>query len=781
MRIDAASRSVALGVGELAAFSPYPRPGAGGLSGLWRAQAGQRWHADLQRGEPDFQAEAPIAGSLRWRGWTLELSGRIDQLRDTETGGVEAREIKTVAQPLPMDRETLRERYPSYLVQLLLYRELLQRVRQLPPEAIALRLLLVELDTGLRQVVEASESDAFLLAALLERFVDYLEARAQRLAALQRIDSKIAFPEPRPGQETIQADLADAFARASLVCLEAPTGYGKTAVAWAWAINELAQGRGQRVLYLTSKGTGQLGAVRELERIVGSDASLGVARIRSKAEHCINHEFRCLPSACAYLADFDKKWRRSGLQRLYSMSDEWLTVERLKEEGRACGLCPYEIMRAGLGFRDVWVGDLNYVFSPRSRALLEGQPDYDPAQTLLIVDEAHNLPERAGGNYSLQLELAPLQRALASIEDGGSPPRLRNALSCLASLLASLPPTDELDPRLEDELRDLLADASQALRDGGLDPDAIDAQTAELLWDLAGAHASLTESGLPFLFCAPRPGAVQMACLDAAKAVARDLAPFARTLMLSATLSPFDSFVRRCGLDEADPPPVRLRPPAPWRDEAYRMAADVRVDTRYKSRAQHMDTTADTMAALCESETPLAVFFPSYAYARQAVERFHARHPQFRAAAQPQTGSLAEQQSFIEESLALADALVLILGGRFAEGVDMLGGRVALAMVVGPALPEVNALQRARTALAKRSGVDPFRTVYLEPGLLRVNQALGRLARAPGQRVRVLLHCRRFAERQAKELLDPAYRLAEPVRDWDELRRWLEATAPSPF
>ena len=69
-----------------------------------------------------------------------------------------------------------------------------------------------------------------------------------------------------------------------------------------------------------------------------------------------------------------------------------------------------------------------------------------------------------------------------------------------------------------------------------------------------------------------------------------------------------------------------------------------------------------------------------------------------RVAIQPRLKDLAAQAAWVEESLALADALFLVLGSSFAESIDLLGGRVTHAMVVGPALPEVNAVQRARLA-----------------------------------------------------------------------------------
>lgn len=162
----------------------------------------------------------------------------------------------------------------------------------------------------------------------------------------------------------------------------------------------------------------------------------------------------------------------------------------------------------------------------------------------------------------------------------------------------------------------------------------------------------------------------------------------------------------------------------------------------------------------------------------QALDR---DHPGFRVALQPRSGPLAEMQAWVEESLLLADALFLVLGSSFSEGIDFLGGRVTHAMVVGPALPEVNAIQRARqTALAGLPSELAFRHVYQVPGMQKVNQALGRLVRAPGQSATVLLHCERFADRSFSTLLAPEYQSGTPICTDDELDGWLSAAPSSP-
>ncbi|HET7537239.1 MAG TPA: helicase C-terminal domain-containing protein, partial [Candidatus Didemnitutus sp.] len=230
-----------------------------------------------------------------------------------------------------------------------------------------------------------------------------------------------------------------------------------------------------------------------------------------------------------------------------------------------------------------------------------------------------------------------------------------------------------------------------------------------------------------------------------------------------------------------------LTAPAPWREGAYDVAVDLRVDTTFKQRANYYGTTAATVEALHEAGSGqqsaisgqltthcVAVFFPSYAYAENVMRALENSGSVLRVSLQPRLPDLAAQAAWVEENLAFADALFLVLGSSFAEGIDLLGGRVTHAMVVGPALPEVNAVQKARLDAFAALGRDAaFRRVYQIPGLQKVNQALGRLVRAPGQRAKVLLHCRRFAESSYSSLLAPEYQFYREVTSEADLREWL--------
>ncbi len=830
MQIDHERRSAVFALGELACFTPGPRPPDAGPSGRWRAELGSRWHRDKRAaveaasatkdsGEFAPRFEVAIRGALARRGWLFQLEGRIDQALPAPDGA-HLRELKTTLQPLPRSAEELRSAHPDHFRQLGLYLALSELAE--PGRRFTGELVYIEAATGLEQSVAYSEADRTALDGHLDIVADFLEQRRAALLRLRSLRWTPAFASPRPGQETIVPDLVAALGSGAPVVLAAPTGFGKTGVLLEAAFSFLRKGRADRVVYLTGKSTGQLHVLATLQKMIAPQAdrpdpsvnqrlttgsgtggaiesgagrkadvsepatnppyspSLVAWNLRPKREHCVNEVFHCSRARCGFLHDLPRRWREAGLARFHLFPAEARDLPALRAAGQAAGICPYEISRAALPGCDVWLGDFNYLFSPANRGVFVEQPTWDPARTLLVVDEAHHLPARVAEAYSQSLSADELHALLAELPDDAARP-LRRELEALWRLVSALPAADSLDLDAEDDLAAALRSLAAQLEKNPPDFDALSMTGADLFWRFPVLLGWLEDAALEKLLWSPRPAELRFTCLDAAPLIGEQLRAFAGVVLATATPPPDDVFAAALGLtsDTAGPALRALNPPAPWREAAYDVALDLRVDTTFRRRAQHHATTAATLAALREASpaAPVAAFFPSYAYAEAVISRLEADHPALRAALQPRSADLAAQHEWIEEQLALSDVLVFVLGGSFAEGIDHLGGRVTHALVVGPALPEVNALQQARQAAWAREvgDTEAFRRTYLVPGLQKVNQALGRLVRAPGQRARVVLHCRRFGEAAYASLLAPEYQLGKHILDDADLAAWLAA------
>lgn len=869
MEFSLETRTARLSVGELSDFHIGPRESGDGPQGIWRAQLGTHWHNELRTQATSENTaavfEVPLTGQVVHRGWTLTLTGRIDQLIPPQTGQPRAnalrpsaklREIKTVLRPLPAAEEELRTEFPSYFAQLATY---LALARLHPPIHETLdpqtpvhgELVFVEGGSGLAQTIEVTAADENTFTVQLERVVEFLNLRLRARDRLRALRFRPAFTTLREGQETIQADLTVALAARRVLFLEAPTGFGKTGALLECALTHLRAGRFERVLYVTSKSTGQLQVVHQLKAMTAFGAAKNSAdartespsentppetegwiatwHVRNKREHCVNSEYHCVREACRFLHDLEARWTRGSLARFYLFENQPRSLDALRSAGADAGVCPYEITRSALAFNDVWVGDYNYVFAPSNRGLFYDQPGFDPSRTLLIVDEAHNLPSRVADAYSHAFSAAEASGVAEALHRTRSFAPLSSAWDHWTHFLNKLRPSDSLDPGEEDDARHLLDGIAKHLSSVPLDFTELGANVTQTLWEIPSLLAQL-ETDLPRLWWSPRAAELAITCLDAAKVIGPILRSYGATVLASATLSPTDVFAAACGLEapareakKAESPgrlgalnkrqtqklfkqlssgadllqveeerkgdePVLVRAATPWRNHAYNVAVDTRVDTTFQQRVRYYATTGKTIERLSEAthkrrtnsggeeQTPcIAVFFPSYSYAETIQRQLADTGSVLRVSLQPRLPDLAAQRAWMEESLILSDAMFLVLGSSFAEGVDFLGGRVGTAMVVGPALPEVNAVQRARVeALSDLSREAAFRRVYQVPGIQKVNQALGRLVRAPSQRARVLLHCRRFGEQAYASLLAPEYQFGQYIGSDNELESWLD-------
>lgn len=778
MEIDAKERKVTLSVGEFARFSPYSKRSDSLGFGNWRAQVGQQWHQHIQSNasEEGFVNEPSINGELIWNGWIFQLNGRIDQLGE-ENDRIRVREIKTVATALPIDPLEVSRKYKSYCLQLLAYRELLLRQRDCDSSRIAIDLLLVEIASGITQSIRLNhETFDALIVDHLDGFAAYLDQKSARLTRLRSLQFKSAYEMPRPGQETIKDDLKTAFDKSPIVCLEAPTGYGKTGVAWEIALGKLATGQVDRILYLTSKATGQIEAAERLKALLGTNSDASYWQIRNKAEHCVHTEFRCSSKTCPYLSSLEEKWSRANLDRHILFTTQSISLEQLKEESASAGICPYETMRTALGHRDIWIGDYNYLFSAHSASLLADQFDFDPARSFLIVDEAHNLPSRVESNQSREIDALALNGLQEELSELGVGRRIRRSISALANECIAYRKSDVLSLRQIDDLAELLLGLAQSLSGEPIPFEDASAESLDTLWTLASGAAALRDSAESFMAWAPANGRIRIACIDPSNIIGDTLSPFRETLFLSATFPPSDTFFEQCGFDKRLASPQILTPPAPWLDGAYDVAIDTRPDTRLKGREASVPLTASSIARLAEAFAPIVVFFPSYAYAQIVKEAVEREFPFYRIATQERSGgdTLAERTDFIDNAIRFHDIVFLILGSSYAEGIDLMGGKTKAAMVVSPALPEVNPVQNAKRAQQDSRNRNGFERAYLQPGIQKVNQALGRLVRTPGQSVKVLLHCQRFADKRTRDLLSPQYRTQSYIFNETDLENWID-------
>ena len=237
----------------------------------------------------------------------------------------------------------------------------------------------------------------------------------------------------REEQDKLLGAVASTIATKQCLVAHAPTGLGKTVAALTPAV-EYALEHGKLVLFVTGRNTQHQMALETLKAIKERyGISLAVVDLVGKQWFCLQpgverlqsrqfHEYCKAMKAdkqCAYYEALKKGEELSIvtkdlLNALRPVSP--LTTQEVKEAAYKAGLCPYEVTLLLAAKAHVVIADYQYLFNPGIRDVFLKRIGRELAECILVVDEAHNLPERVKDLGSERLSTLGLSRAVAEAE-----------------------------------------------------------------------------------------------------------------------------------------------------------------------------------------------------------------------------------------------------------------------------------------------------------------------------------------------------------------------------
>jgi DNA excision repair protein ERCC-2 len=756
--------------------------GDGDFIGPARVLEGIRGHQRIQRSRPEgYQAEVPLAFEVDGGDFVLRFQGRLDGLMPGAASPV-VEEIKTVRPPWDGVAD------PLHWAQGKVYAHILAAQRNLP--AVTVQLTYLELETNrlaeLREEFTAAALAEFFRAALAvqlewtRRQVEWWRARDAAIAA-----APFPFAHYRAGQRELSVAVYRALARGGRLFAEAPTGIGKTVSVLFPAAKALGEGKFEKLFYLTARTPGRAAAEKALEDLRAGGLRLRSVTLTARDKICFNDGRPCDMAACPFARGYYDRIKPAMLDALRF---EALTRPRIEEIARRHQVCPFELSLDVSRWCDAVIGDYNHLFDPqaRLRRYFEEGGDY-----AFLVDEAHNLVERAREMFSADLTTAELSDTARAIN--GALPRCANLLRRAAGAMrngeAGSAAADEggVHPELNFAGTDSAAPPATGEAPAPRAPDDVPAMFLRLLRDFLGAAeawlarnepAEFREAMLQLYFRAAaflrvaealderfvvlreRIGEdtrVKLFCRDPARSLRQALDGGSAAVFFSATFSPLEFFRELLGGDETDP---ILQLPSPFPPGNLRVLLHDRIGTDFKSRGHTFEAVAGAIAALVEARRGnYLVYFPSYRYLAEVLARFRALRPALRVVAQEPGMDEPAREAFLAAFRAEAADTVTgfaVMGGIFGEGIDLVGERLIGAVVVGVGLPQIGPERDAIRDYFETTRGAGFDYAYVFPGMNRVLQAAGRVIRSETDRGIVLLIDERFGRARHRRLL-PAW------------------------
>ena len=606
----------------------------------------------------------------------------------------------------------------------------------------------------------------------------------------------LSFPYVyRNGQRELMAQVYSSIESGGRLFVMAPTGVGKTLANVYPSLKALAKGRAERIFYLTAKTITRTVASGCLD-ILRPHLRLKSVTLTAKEKICPLEKCECNPEACPYAkGHFD---RINDAMYDLLINEDSFDRETISACSKKHMVCPFEFSLDMSLFSDMIICDYNYVFDPNvylRRFFGDGE---NQGRFLFLIDEAHNLVERAMKMYSARLVKEDILDIKRLVKD--TDPRLARSMeSCNRYMLERK--RECSDVKVADDFETfvgLLLRLSARIEQF-LDEHEHFAHSDELLEFYFGVrhflniyenmirkdyvlYTKLEEDGSfsVNLMCANPAGPVRK-CTD------RSLF----TVFFSATLLPIDYYRMMLGADEGDAA-VYAKSVFDPANRALLVAKDV--TSKYTRRGEsEYDRMAEYISAIVSAKQGnYMVFFPSFAMLENVYELFMSRYydgENQMAVVQSPSMTEAEREGFlslfatregdcadggyheggetddpllpvfapdmeIEIDVTLDDepeknTLIgfCVLGGIFSEGIDLKNDALIGAIIVGTGLPMVCAERELMRRCYSEMGLDGFDYAYRYPGMNKVLQAAGRVIRTEEDRGVVALLDERFLGR----------------------------------
>jgi DNA excision repair protein ERCC-2 len=421
-----------------------------------RALAGTRGHQRLQRSRPaGYQKEVRLSHDVETADLILRIQGRIDGLMVTTREGERPREpmlpgeirARGDARP-PEGQDVLLEEIktvqgewdgvadPLHWAQAKIYGFIYGQANAL--EYLTIQLSYLNLDSGevteLRERCSLSDLSVFFQEATAI-YLDWLQAQLQWRRQRDESIKLLAFPfhNYRPGQRKLAVAAYRSFVRGGRLFLEAPTGIGKTVSVLFPAVKALGEGKLERVFYLTARTVGRAVAEKALADLRQAGLRLRTLTLTAKEKICLQEGQPCDPAACPFARGYYDR-RRAAMRE--ALGREEITRPVLEEVARQHQVCPFELSLDVSSWVDVVVCDYNYVFDPK--VYLRRHFSEEPGDYAFLVDEAHNLVDRAREMFSADLEVGEIQEVRRGLKE--AVPRCARALSRLSGAMRKLAP-----------------------------------------------------------------------------------------------------------------------------------------------------------------------------------------------------------------------------------------------------------------------------------------------------------------------------------------------------
>lgn len=750
---------------------------------------GSNYRAEvLLRNKEELTSEGGIEYELRIEGRADGIIADIEEDEDGNKlpiGEVTIDEIKT----MQADVTKLKEPVYVHKAQAMVYAYIYLTKYNL--ESIDVQLTYCNTETEkIVRFKEQYDSESIIkwyreLVAGFKKWMDYVfDERAERNASIQ----KLHFPfEYREGQNKLVASVYHTVKEQKVLYIQAPTGVGKTISTVYPAVQSCGNGLTDKIFYLTSKTITRTVAEETYAILRAAGLHFRTVTLTAKDKICHLDEHNCNPEVCEYArGHFDRV-----NEAVYDIITNEAVINRdtILQYSVKHKVCPYEMSLDVSYWCDGIICDYNYVFDPDA-SLKRYFGDGGKGNYVFLVDEAHNLVDRAREMYSAMLVKEDFLACKRVVKDMDK--RLTSYLEkCNKYLLELKRACDKEYIIIDDYCGTFLANLQscysymQKFLDKNKGKPVCD-EIIEFFFKIRhfiNMYDCIDEKYVIYAeHIDDGDFALHLYCVDPSGQLSQRLSQGISTIMFSATLLPVNYFKEMLSGNADD---YAVYAHSPFDTDNKRVLIGRDVTSRYTRRNYNEYTKiAGYIHTLTQSKQgKYMIFFPSYSYMREVYDIYIQKYAcnvidlhdvedgsyiyhiseGENVLIQDNNMTEADKENFLSVFMDNTSGNVTgfcVLGGIFSEGIDLRDKSLIGACIVGTGIPMICRQRNILRNYFDSIGKNGYQYAYVFPGMNKVLQAAGRVIRTADDKGIILLLDDRFMTQE--------YQMQYP-REWDKV------------
>ncbi len=725
-----------------------------------RMLEGTRVHQKIQKESGDkYAKEVYLSYDYILEGFTITLEGRADGII-TELEGMVIDEIKSTSRPLEyIDEEFSLLHWAQAKCYAFIY------CTQNEIDSIYVQLTYYHIESEEKKIIKKLfylEELELYMSQLLDKYLVWASMadswNTQRDISIREL--QFPFENYRKGQRELAVATYKTIIQERKLFVQAPTGIGKTISTLFPAVKAFGEQHVSKIFYLTAKTITRQVAEEAFARMRAGGLKFRTLTLTAKDKICFKAESNCSPDYCEYAKGHYDRVNDALIDIL--KNSEYLSREIIEEYAKKHVVCPFEYALDLSLWADCVICDYNYVFDPRvylRRFFLNNDGDY-----AFLVDEAHNLVDRAREMFSAQINKAAFLEAKRAMKKHHT--QIEKALGKINTYMIALrKQCDEAEGYIinKGELSDLykllrrfVTEAEEwVVKNQNKNIEAFDQFLEVYFSSIAFLKISefFDSRYVTFIEAAGSEVRVKLFCVDPSYLLSEAVKRGKTAIFFSATLTPLNYFMDILGGNEED---YNINLSSPFDSRKLCLLIEDRISTKYKKRENSYEAIADIIKSAVEPRRGnYLVYFPSYKYMNEVYTRFTEKYPEIDTYIQENSMTEEDKENFLSRFQPDRGSTMVcfgVLGGIFSEGIDLKGDRLIGAIIIGVGLPQISIEQDIIMDYFQRKNGMGYENAYMYPGMNKVLQAAGRVIRSEEDSGMVLLIDERFSSRAYRDL-----------------------------